>query len=242
MRNGFRLTTMLALLTAAGCGGGGSGGTTTGSGTTYSFAPPTAGASGTSAVTIVDNANNTIELSQTSTVLSVNPDGSFTTLSQESSTGAVVVNGTNYLMPPTTHTINGSDQETSYEYTDATTGAAVTCSYDPHGLGPDGPLGVGQTWTLEFTFGCGTATPIMYTQMGSVVDIESVTVPAGTYTALKLQSTVTWTTAAGAMRSETITNWRNSVGLGSVKQEITYAYGAPLPTAGYPLSRQIVLQ
>ncbi len=233
---------MLILLTAAGCGGGGSGGTTTGSGSAYSFAPPTAGASGTSAISIVDNSNNTIDLTQTTTVLSVNPDGSFTSLSQESSTGAVVVNGTNYLMPPTTHTINSSDQEISYQYTDAATGVALTCNYDPHGLGPDGPLSVGQTWTLEFTFGCGAAAPIMYTQTGSVVDIEEVTVPAGTFMALKLQSTVTWTTAAGAMRAENITNWRNTVGLGSVKQAITYTYGAPLPTAGYPLSRQSVLQ
>jgi hypothetical protein len=48
-----------------------------------------------------------------------------------------------------------------------------------------------------------------YTQNGTVVDLESVTVPAGTFNALKLQSTVTWTNADRTTRQESVTNWRD---------------------------------
>ena len=237
-RNGRWIVVTAGMLAVAGCGGGGG---MSGSGATYAFRVPTVGASGTSAVTIVDNSGNTIDLTETSTVLSVNADGTFATLSEFPGGDSAIVNGTNYAAPPTTHYLTSSDQETSNVHT-AADGSTVTCTYDPHGLGPDGPLYVGQTWTLEFSYGCDTAAPLTYTQTGSVVDIESVTVPAGTYMALRLQSTVTWTAADGGARTETITNWRATNGLGSVRQEITYTYGAPLPTAGYAVSRQIVLQ
>jgi len=240
-RIGLQSLTMAATLAAAGCGSGSSLSGPSGN-EAYSFGTPTVGASGTVAVTIVDNSGNTINLTQTSTVLSINPDGSFVTLTEEPAGSVIVVDGTTWSTPPTTHTLNHFDQELSYFYTSATTGLVVNCAYDPHGLGPDGPLQVGQTWTLTFTAGCGTSTPITYTQTGSIVDVESVTVPAGTYMALKLQSTVTWTATDGGSRTETITNWRATNGLGSVKQEIAYAYGAPLPTTGYPVSRVIVLQ
>jgi hypothetical protein len=230
------------MLAATGCGGGDSGNPTAGSGVSYSFAAPTVGAQATDAVTIVDNDGNTIKLTETNTVLSVNPDGSYVTLSEEPAGDTVVVNGTIYSRPPTTYFVDNAGQETSYSYTAPGTGEMVTCTFEPHGLGPDVPLHVGQTWTLEFTGQCGSAAPIMYTQSGSVVDVESVTVPAGTYMALKLQSTVTWTSPEGGMRTEMVTNWRNAVGLGSVRQAITYTYGAPLPTTGYPVSRQIVPQ
>jgi hypothetical protein len=54
-----------------------------------------------------------------------------------------------------------------------------------------------------------TAPPVSYTQSGSVVDVEAVTVPVGTFTAIKLQSTVTWTSPGGATRTQTVTNWRD---------------------------------
>ena len=89
---------------------------------------------------------------------------------------------------------------------------------------------------------CGTSAPISYTQSGNVLDIESVTVPAGTYTAIKLQSVINWTTAEGATITETVTNWRDTTTLFSVKQSITRVYGGTLPTAGYEVSAQIELQ
>jgi hypothetical protein len=67
-------------------------------------------------------------------------------------------------------------------------------------------------------------------------------VPAGTFNAIKLQSTVSWTDAQGTMRTQTVTNWRDVLTSVSVKESISITYaGTPL-TGGYPVSRQIVLQ
>jgi hypothetical protein len=79
--------------------------------------------------------------------------------------------------------------------------------------------------------------PVSYTQQGSVVDVESVTVPAGTFTALKFQSTITWTDADGTNRTQTITNWRDTATLYTLKQQISIAVTGTLPTNGYPVSR-----
>jgi hypothetical protein len=118
----------------------------------------------------------------------------------------------------------------------------VTCTYDPHGSGPDFPVSVGATWTLAYTFACGVQTPVTYSQKGSVVDVESVTVPAGTYSALKLESTLTWTDLAEKTRTQTITNWRDVNTLISVKQEISIAVSGTIPAGGYAVSREILLQ
>jgi hypothetical protein len=44
------------------------------------------------------------------------------------------------------------------------------------------------------------------------------------------------------MRTQTITNWRDVLTSVSVKQSVSIAYAGTLPTNGYPVSRQIVLQ
>jgi hypothetical protein len=124
----------------------------------------------------------------------------------------------------------------------ATDGSLVTCAYDPHGVGPDFPLSVGGTWMLDFTFACGSQTPVSYTQDGTFVDLEPVTVPAGTYSALKLESTVTWTDLQGTTRTQTITNWRDVSTMMSMKQETSIAYSGSIPSTGYAVSREILLQ
>jgi hypothetical protein len=86
----------------------------------------------------------------------------------------------------------------------------------------------------------GASSIVSYLQKGSVVDVESVTVPAGTFTALKLQST--WTTASGTVRDETVINWRDTKTLYSLKQEITIAVSGTPPANGYAVSRTIELQ
>jgi hypothetical protein len=77
-------------------------------------------------------------------------------------------------------------------------------------------------WSRSFhgsvTMSGGTGNPVSYSQSGPVVDVEAVTVPAGTFVAIKLQSTVTWTGSGGTTRTQTITNWRGLAAAYSVKQ------------------------
>ena len=80
------------------------------------------------------------------------------------------------------------------------------------------------------------------TQSGTVVDVESVTVPAGTFTALKLQSTIVWTDNNGTTHTQTSTNWLDTTSFHSVKQSSTYVDTGTPPADGYAVSRQIELQ
>jgi hypothetical protein len=239
LRPGYSLSATILLLPLAGCGGGSA--STPGSGTSYSFVTPSPNSTRVYSETITDNSGNAIHVGFTDAVTSVNPNGSYVVLSEDPSHDTVIVNGTNYSIVTETADFNNSGQETGYTYT-AADGNLVNCAYDPHGDGPDFPVSIGTIWALSFTFACGSQAPVTYTQDGSVVDVESVTVPAGTFSALKLQSTVTWTDLQGTTRTQTIMNWRDIATLLSVKQEISIAYSGSIPATGYPVSREILLQ
>jgi hypothetical protein len=231
---GLALVAAAALLSS--CGGSGSD-----DGILYAFVPPTLHSERAYSETTVDNENNTIELSYTDTVTAVNGNGTYTVLQEDPNHESVVVNGTDYLIQTQTIQVNNSGQELSYAYDDAA-GAPFNCTYTPHGPGPDFPVAVGVTWTLNYTIACGGQTPVSYAQTGTVVDDESVTVPAGTFNAIKLQSTLTWTDAQGTQRTQTVINWRDVLTSISVKQSISIAYSGTLPTTGYAVSREIILQ
>jgi hypothetical protein len=225
----------------SGSGGSGSGGSgnSSGYGTAYAFVPPVQNTTRIYAETVVDNSNTTINIAFSDTVTSVNSDGSATQL-QESTIGSPIVNGTNYTIATETQTYDATGHETAY--TDLSEQPAVTCTFDPYGEGPDWPVQVGQTWSIDYTFVCGSNAGVAYSQSGTVVDVESVTVPAGTFTALKLQSTLTWTDSQGTARTQTTTNWRDVATSYSVKEEVSIAVSGTLPTTGYAVSRQLVLE
>jgi hypothetical protein len=234
----------LAAAIVAGCGGGGESGSggSPGSGTAYAFVPPPVGPTRSYAAVIIDNSNNTIEIGYSDTTASANANGTYVADVRSTTGYPDIVNGTNYAQRNEDQTYDDSGQEVSYTFT-SSTGVPVSCSYDPHANGPDFPVQVGQTWQIEYTLSCndGSATTT-YRQQGSVVDVESVTVPAGTFTALKFQSTVDWTDADGITRNETITNWRDTTTLYTLKQQIAITVTGTLPVDGYAVSRTIELQ
>jgi hypothetical protein len=233
--------TQVVALAAAAALLSGCGGSSSDDGILYAFVPPTLHSERTYSETTVDNENNTIELSYTDTVTAVNGNGTYTVLQEDPNHESVLVNGTDYLIQTQTIQVNNSGQELSYASVDAA-GAPFNCAYTRHGPGPDFPVAVGMTWTLNYTIACGGQTPVSYVQTGTVVDAESVTVPAGTFSAIKLQSTLTWTDAQGTRRTQTVINWRDVLTSISVKQSISIAYSGTLPTTGYAVSRAIILQ
>jgi hypothetical protein len=230
-----------ALLSAAvaGCGGGASH-DSGGSGTSYAYVVPIVNSTRVYTEAIVDNSNNTINVGFSQTVQAVNGDGSIVEMEQSTTGPSAVINGTNYAIPTETQTYNAQGQET--EYVDLSVTPNLSCNLDPHGAGPNWPVQVGQTWSLDYNLTCGTTVSIAYTQTGSVIGVESVAVPAGTFMAIKLQSIISWTSANGTMRTETTTNWRDLATSYSVKQSISVAVSGTAPTSGYPVSRQIELQ
>ncbi len=226
-------------LTATGCGGGSSGAPP--DKTTYAFATPKAGDTRLYSETIVDDANNTIDRSLSEAVTAVNPDGSYVVQEEDPNHQTIIVNGYNYSIPNETLQLDPTGHVTAYSLVNAK-GISVDCSDTPHASGPEFPLSVGMTWSLNYTLACSTGVSVSYTQQGMVIDVESVTVPAGTYSALKLQSTLVWTDGNGTTHTQSITNWRDTVTSISVKEIVTTAYSGTLPTTGYPVSNTIILQ
>ena len=223
---------------AAGCGSGGS---NIGSSTTYSFVTPKVNSQQIYAYTTIDNSNNTINQSIRNTVTAVNADGSYVYVHDDPSGNSITINGTTYSTQTESITENNSGQELSYSYT-PTNGIPVTCSVAPHGPGPNYPLTVGQAWILNYVVTCGTATPISYTQTGSFVGVESVTVPAGMFSAVKLQSTLTWTGPDGTTRNEAITTWRDLNTEILVKRVTNIEYSGTALVNGYPVTQTTALK
>ena len=237
----------LYLMTAGlvACGGGGDGGNagnTSGTGTQYDFVPPIVNSSRVYSETIVDNSNNTIEgIGYMETVRSVAANGVITEEQQSTNNAGGTVNGTNYSILTETQTYNNFGRETGFTYTESD-GNPGSCIYAPYEGGPMPPLTVGQTWQIDWTETCNANPAIQYSQQGTVVDVESVTVPGGTFTALKLQSTTVWTDSNGTTHTQTTTNWLDTASFHSVKQSITYVDSGTPPVDGYAVSRQVELQ
>ena len=233
----FGLCVMTTSLAAC---GGGNGSNTSGTGTQYAFVPPVVNSSRVYSETVVDNSNNTINgLGYMQTVVSV-ANGTITE-QQQSTTNISAVNGTNYTVLDENETYNSFGRETAYTYTESN-GVPVSCAYSPYAGGPTPPLTVGQTWQIDFTVACNANPAVHYSQTGSIVDVESVTVPAGTFTALKWQVSTVWTDNNGTTRTQTTTDWIDTASFHSVKESISIVYSGTLPANGYPVSREIELQ
>ena len=225
---------------AEGCGGGGGGGNETGTAATYSFAAPKVNSQRIYAYSTVDSLNSTINQTVRDTITSVASDGSFTFVRDDPTGNSYDVNGTSYTTRTDLITENRSGQTLSDSYSAG--GVPVTCKVAPHGAGPDYPVSVGQTWSLSYAVTCGTAVPTSYAEAGSVIGVEAVTVPAGTFSAVKTQSTSTSTDPSGTTRTESITTWRDIATAAVVKRIINVAYsGTPL-LHGYPVTTVSTLQ
>ncbi len=234
-----------AVLVCASCGDGSGLGSSTvspGRGTPYPFKAPPMGTVRTYGVTIIDNAGNTIQVGYSDTTVSVSASGEYTAAVTSTTGSSTIVDGTNYAVMTQSELYDTSGQEISYSFKNSS-GADITCAYDPHAAGPDFPVKVGQTWDFQYVQSCDNSSPaITYRQQGSVVDVEPVIVPAGTFTALKLESTITWTNSAGTTRVETVTNWRDTKTLFSLKESITIAVSGNMPANGYAVSRTTELE
>jgi len=227
---------ILAFLT--GCGGSGS---NAGSSTTYSLGTPKVNSKNVYADTILDNSNNTINQNLRNVVTAVNAVGSVVFVHDDLNGNSATVNGTTYSTPTETITDNNMGQQLSNSFTNAN-GVLVTCTDAPHGAGPSYPISVGQTWTLNYISTCGTATPISHTQTGVVAVVESVTVPAGTFSAVKLQSTESWTDNNGTTHTETITTWRNTSTGTVVKRVTNFEFSGTALVNGYPITETMSLE
>lgn len=238
------LPSLLPFLLAACGGGGGNAGTDAQAGApapSYQFETPRAGTHLVYAASLVDNLNNTLNRTVTVDVTAVNADGSFSDHQEDPSHDTVVSGVTNQTLYPTDYQYNPAGQPTAS--TIATPSGSVHCTFG--GGAPDAPasLAIGGSWSTAYTETCGSGAGISYTQSGTLAGIESVTVPAGTFSACKFVVTST-STVNGVTRTATITRWRDSSSgqTLTVKETIATAYSGGTPPTGSPVQQVRQLQ
>ena len=231
----------------AACGGGGGGGGDSGADnppagtTTYAQGTPVAGASDVYGTVKVDDSNNTITGTYTQRVASVNADGSYE-LTQVDPTGASpIVNGVDYHFDATAMNFDGKGHETGATFT-AADGAVQTCTFTMESGGHATPWWVGQTFASTVQETCNPGGAELVQQSGVVASLESVTVPAGTFMALKTTTTESWTDSAGQNVVEQITHWADPAHwLFTIKTVIAYRRSGNVPPH-YVNSQTIELQ
>jgi hypothetical protein len=170
------------------------------------------------------------------TVTTVNSDGSF---SYSETVPGGTVTGPNFM--PGDYSVDSSGHILRATLNSGTPGA-ISCTDSPRGSGPAFPLTVGMKWNSTYQSGPVLPVPVVtpgepiymitgcsfaaanYMETGSVTDVESITVAAGTFTAVKLKSTISWDICPG-LCTETLNEWLDSSDGQLLKSVTTYGYG-----------------
>lgn len=196
--------------------------------TTYAFVAPAVGTQSSYADHQLDTQNNALERTLVETVTAIQVDGSF------------VVHEQNQADP----TLNPAD--TQY----GAAGERVWWTIDPSRLfvqcritqgreGPPSPLAVGGAWSTSYALLCGSGTTgstVNYTQAGTLVAVETITVAAGTFSAYRFTST-TSSTRGGVTATDNATFWRAASGdTRLLKRMVTSSFSGGTPPQGSLLS------
>ena len=232
----------------AACGGGGGGdsgnngpapGQPPAGTTTYTPGTPVVGATDVFKITSADDSNNVIVVGYTQQVQSVSGTHSYVLTQVDPSNDTPVVNGVDYHFNATT--LNFDDgREASLSDTNES-GAVQNCTFTNQSGGHPSPWWVGQTFTLATQESCTPGDAFTLTENGTVAALEQVTVPAGTFSALRLQTTETWT-ENGQTVTEQITHWVDPARyLFTIKTSIVFTRTGNVP-AHYVASRTTELQ
>jgi hypothetical protein len=109
-------------------------------------------------------------------------------------------------------------------------------------------LYVGETWSENWTESCTNGyVSSSALRNGLVADVESVTVPAGTFDTVRVSSTITEIMGIGSgsnppTRVITDTEWLDVNTGKQVKVTDAYSYSGAVPSVGYPVQSTSELQ
>ncbi len=178
--------------------------------TAYPQVDPIVGSLDTFSVATVDDAGNTIARGYEERVTAVggNGAGSYELVQDDPSNQTVTVDGLTYHFDPVDRKYGGAAANYNLASTKETLpdNSELTCTTSVQSGGHPRPFYVGQTWTTRYTVTCGS-TATTYTDTGSVDAVESVTVAAGTFTALRTHGSTSWMTAGGESVVEQYQAW-----------------------------------
>lgn len=141
------------------------------------------------------------------------------------------------------------EQRTTYDYSGdggikAQVGTNCQYVYTPSLAEVPGTLTLGQTWSNSSTVGCAGSSTIdsTWSVTGSVVGIESVTVVAGTFSAIKTTVTSTVKYKSGSVSVSNNTCWRDTVTGYTVKCDMTNNYTPSGSSTGqqYKVAQELI--
>jgi hypothetical protein len=189
---------------------------------TFSYVAPTLGSTDTWTRTLTDSVGTRVTLQLRQRVTQANPDGSEVWI-YDDPTGVVETHdGLTFRTTPQVDDVSPSGNVTAYTNTHLD-GTQVTCTYGPAGSGTAAAnvgrvtalaarrgesFSIGQTWTSSYTISCAGQTPVTYHATASVIGYETVSVPAGTFQAVKETVVLAYVDNGSASTSST-TLWRD---------------------------------
>ncbi len=222
-----------ALSVLGGCGGSDAGdpGDPPVQATTYAEVTPPLGSLDSFQTVELDDSGNTVGRGYEERVTAVGADGSYQLTQDDPQNQTVTVDGITYHYDPTVRQYgptSANNAQSQYTVT-LPGGGTATCVYAVQSGEHARPFYVGQSWTTNYTVTCGTVTTA-YVSTGTVAAVESITVPAGTFTTLKETTSSSWTTAAGQKIVEHSDLWMDpSHGFFTVKRVSTYQRSGNVP-------------
>lgn len=218
-----------AWLTA--CGGGG----TPDAASEWTFVRPAAGTTADYAQTLVDNANNTLHLSERQVVGASDAGGRYT-LSRQSLTGQVTVNGTPYGGFTYADQLDGAGHLEARALVAG--GTPFTCSYQPPEVLVPFPVTRASTWNASTTATCSDGRTLVYgISDGSVLGPEDLTVGAALFHTLHVRYTVNLQSSAVAyVQHIVLDRWIDTASGMDVRIRQACSYTNGQPSTGYPVS------
>ena len=189
---------------------------------TFSYVAPALGTTDTWTRVLTDSLGTTVTLQLRQRVTQANADGS-EVWTYDDPTGIVEVHdGLTFRTTPQVDDVSPGGSVTDYTNTHVD-GTQVTCTYGPATTGTatanagrvtelaarrGESFSIGQTWTSTYAISCVGQTPITYRATASVIGYETVTVPAGTFQAVKETVQLTYDDNGSASTANT-TMWRD---------------------------------
>jgi len=222
-----------ALSVLGGCGGSDAGdtGQAPSNGTTYAEVTPTLGSLDSFESVSIDDAGNTVAQAFEERVTAVGADGSYQLTQDDPLNQTFTVNGITYHYDPTVRQYGptaANNIQSGYTVT-LPSGGTATCTMAIQSGVHAKPFYVGQAWSTRYAITCGSVTTA-YLSTGTVDAVESVTVPAGTFTTLKETYASSWTTSAGQQIVEHTVLWMDPAhGFFTVKRASTYERSGNVP-------------
>jgi len=245
-----KMTTLAALsatcATLAACGGGGDSpapppAPSPAAPTVFSYLPPAIGETDVWTLTQTDTLGSSATMQLRQRVTDGNDSGARVFTYDDPTGTRVVQDGLTFWAEPQTANVSASGNTTDYTWT-STTGVQTTCVYGSAGSSTGASLAAadravalsgirlqslkpGDILNGSYTITCGTNAPITYSTMVSVLPLETITVPAGSFQVFREVIATTWV-YNGFSNSMGVTLWRDPArSMFPVKLDETIVHG-----------------